>query len=81
MKLIAFILLIIGTIGLLLSELVFAWGRVVTIIFAASNLIGLATLVCSLLVMTKKHINDEETQLGKDEQYHRMYGDDLPPKN
>ena len=51
MKLIAFILLIIGTIGLLLNELVFDWGRVVTIILAAFNLIGLATLVISLWVM------------------------------
>ncbi len=31
--------------------------------------------------MTKEHISDEETQLGMDEQYRRMYGDDLPPKN
>ncbi len=30
--------------------------------------------------MTKEHISDEETQLGMDEQYRRMYGDDLPPK-
>ena len=31
--------------------------------------------------MTKEHISDEETQLGIDEQYRRMYGDDLLPKN
>jgi len=43
-KLIAFILLIIGTVGLLLNELVFDWGRVATLIFAVSNLIGFATL-------------------------------------
>ena len=49
MKLIAFILLIIGTIGLLLNELIFDWGRVTTLIFAVSNLIGLATLVFSYL--------------------------------
>lgn len=47
MALIAFILLIIGTIGLLLNEFVLDWGRVATLIFAASNLIGLATLVFS----------------------------------
>ena len=47
MKLIAFILLIIGTIGLLLNELIFDCGRVTTLIFAVSNLIGLATLVFS----------------------------------
>lgn len=51
MKLIAFILLIIGTIGLLLNELVFDWGRVATIIFAASNLIGLAILAYEIWVM------------------------------
>ena len=44
MKLIAFLLLIIGTIGLLLNEFVFDWGRVATLIFAVSNLIGLVTL-------------------------------------
>jgi hypothetical protein len=47
MKLIAFILLIIGTAGLLLNELVFDWGRVATLIFAVSNLIGFATLAFS----------------------------------
>ena len=47
MKLIAFILLIIGTIGLLLNDFVFDWGRVATLIFAISNLIGLITLVFS----------------------------------
>jgi len=30
--------------------------------------------------MTKEHISDEETQLGIDEQYRRVYGDDIPPK-
>ena len=30
--------------------------------------------------MKKEHMSDEETQLGIDEQYRRMYGDDLPPK-
>ena len=30
--------------------------------------------------MTKEHMSDEETQLGIDEQYRRVYGDDLPPK-
>ena len=43
----AFILLVIGTVGLLLNELVFDWGRVATLIFAVSNLIGLATLAFS----------------------------------
>jgi hypothetical protein len=47
MRLIGFILLIIGTVGLLLNELVFDWGRIATLIFAVSNLIGLATLLFS----------------------------------
>ena len=47
MKLIAFIILIIGTAGLLLNEFAFDWGTVATIIFAACNLIGLITLVVS----------------------------------
>jgi len=49
MKLLAFILLIIGTVGLLLNELLVDWGRVATIIFAVSNLIGLAALAFSYL--------------------------------
>ena len=43
-KLIAFILLIIGTIGLLVNEFVTDWGRVVALIFAVFNCIGLVTL-------------------------------------
>ncbi|MFC1872691.1 hypothetical protein ACFLYV_03135 [Chloroflexota bacterium] len=44
MKLIAFILLIIGTVGLLLNELIFDWGRFLTLVFAGSNIVGLAIL-------------------------------------
>ena len=51
MKLIAFILLIIGTVGLLLNEFVFDWGTVATIILAAINLIGLIIMALSLWVM------------------------------
>ena len=43
-KLSAFILLIIGTIGLLLNEFAFDWGRTATITFAVVNFIGLVTL-------------------------------------
>jgi len=43
-KLSAFILLIIGTIGLLMSELVFDWGRVTTLTFGGLNVLGLAIL-------------------------------------
>ena len=43
-KLRVFILLIIGTVGLLLNELVFDWGRAATIVFAICNIVGLATL-------------------------------------
>jgi len=45
---ISFILLLFGTIGLLLNEFLFDWGRTVVLIFAAANvagLIGLATAV------------------------------------
>ena len=51
MKLFAFILLIIGTVGLLLNELVFNWGSVATIILAALNVIGLAILAFTYWVM------------------------------
>ena len=43
-KLSAFILLIIGTLGLLINELVFDWGRIATLIFASINIIGLVIL-------------------------------------
>ena len=42
--LIAFILLIIGTIGLLINEIIFNWGRCVTLTFAIINVVGLASL-------------------------------------
>jgi hypothetical protein len=43
-KLIAFILLIIGTLGLIINEFIFDWGSVATIIFAAINAVGLVIL-------------------------------------
>jgi hypothetical protein len=39
-----FVLLIIGTVGLLLNEFVFDWGRTATLIFAAANVLGLVAL-------------------------------------
>ena len=42
--LIAFVLLIIGTIGLLINELILDWGRCATLTFAIVNVIGLAIL-------------------------------------
>jgi len=45
LKLASFILIFIGTLFLLLNELIFDWGRTATIAFAATNLLGLATLV------------------------------------
>ena len=43
-KLSAFIILIIGTIGLLINEFVFDWGTSATIIFAVFNFVGLTIL-------------------------------------
>ena len=43
-KLSGFILLIVGTVGLLINELAMDWGRTATIIFAIINLVGLITL-------------------------------------
>ena len=43
-KLTAFILLIIGTIGLLVNEFVTDYGRATTLVFAIFNCIGLAIL-------------------------------------
>ena len=39
-----FILLIIGTLGLLVNELVFKWGSTATVSFAIINLVGLINL-------------------------------------
>jgi len=43
-KLSAFILLIIGTSGLLINEFIFDWGTAATLTFASVNVVGLATL-------------------------------------
>ena len=40
----AFILLVIGTIGLLVNEFVTGWGRAATLTFAIFNCVGLAIL-------------------------------------
>jgi hypothetical protein len=50
-KLSGFILLIIGTLGLIINEFVFDWGRAATITFAAFNIAGLATLAVTLRSM------------------------------
>ena len=46
-KLSAFILLLIGTTGLLINEFVLDWGRVATLSFAAINVVGLIILACT----------------------------------
>ena len=43
-QMIAIICLILGTLGLLLNEFLFSWGRPATLIFAAVNIIGLVML-------------------------------------
>jgi len=42
--LIAFVLLIVGTIGLLINELILDWGRCATLTFAIINVVGLVSL-------------------------------------
>ena len=54
LKLGSFILIFIGTLGLLLNEFMFDWGRTVTIIFAAINLVGLVTLVSTTWIIKNK---------------------------
>ena len=51
--LIAFILLIIGTIGLLINELIFDWGRCATLTFATINVVGFAFLAFTYLARKK----------------------------
>jgi len=53
-KLSAFILLIIGTLGLLINELVFDWGSTATLTFAALNVVGLAILAYTHWGMKKE---------------------------
>jgi len=52
-KLSGFILLIIGTLGLIITEFIFDWGRAATLTFAALNVVGLATL--ALAGVLKRH--------------------------
>jgi hypothetical protein len=40
----AVVFLLIGTLGLLMNEFVFDWGRPATLIFAAANVMGLLAL-------------------------------------
>jgi hypothetical protein len=56
LKLGSFILIFIGTLGLLLNEFMFDWGRTATLIFAAINVVGLVTLVSTTWI-TKKARN------------------------
>ena len=53
-KLIAFILLIIGTTGLLVNEFVTDWGRGVTITFACLNVLGLVLLAFAAWIIGKR---------------------------
>ena len=53
-KLIAFILITIGTLGLLINEFAFDWGRVATLVFAIMNFMGLAILASSYFKMGEK---------------------------
>ena len=52
-KISGFIILIIGTFGLLINEFVFDWGRAAAITFAAFNIAGLATLAVTHRGMRK----------------------------
>ena len=49
-RLIAFILLIIGTVGLLINEFIFDWGSIATLAFAAINVVGLVVLAIAFWV-------------------------------
>ena len=44
----AFVLVAIGTLGLLANEFVFSWGRIATLVFAAANGIGLVAIGTAL---------------------------------
>ena len=59
-RLTAFILLIIGTIGLLVNEFIFDWGRVGTLVFAVLNFIGLAILAIMYLKVEDRERKKED---------------------
>ena len=52
-KLTAFILLIIGTLGLIINEFIFNWGSSATVAFAAINVAGLVVLVFAFWVTSE----------------------------
>jgi len=49
-RLIGFILLIIGTLGLIINEFIFDWGRTATLTFAAVNIVGFVVLAFAFWV-------------------------------
>ena len=59
-KISAFILLIIGTLGLLVNEFAFDWGRVATLVFAIMNLMGLAILSVTYWKMKNREKREED---------------------
>ena len=50
-RLIAFILLAIGTLGLIINEFIFDWGSAATITFAAINVVGFVVLAFAFWVV------------------------------
>jgi hypothetical protein len=54
-NLIGFILLLVGTLGLLISEFATDWGRASTVTFAVFNVAGLASLAITQGGMKKGH--------------------------
>lgn len=53
-------LLLIGTAGLLLNEFLFDWGQPATLIFAFSNILGLALIIFG--VYLRQHGGGEGSQ-------------------
>jgi hypothetical protein len=49
-----FVLLVIGTLGLLVSEFIFDWGTVATLVFASANVMGLLALGFTHWTRTKR---------------------------
>ena len=54
-RLIAFVLLIIGTIGLLVNELILDWRTCAILTFAIINAVGLALLGLAYRIKKKTH--------------------------
>ena len=59
-------LLLIGTVGLLLNEFMFVWGRAATLSFAVFSLSGISLLIFSMWHNRRSHVNNSTDLTNKE---------------